>query len=283
MSFSELQKSPGYQKFTGLAYGLGASVVIIGALFKIMHWPGASVVLTAGMLTEAFLFALSAFDKPHVEYHWDRIYPQLVGEADEVAGVGAATSTGLMNTNNGQDEKALALAEIRETVNAELDTLKNGIHNLNATASQLNDLSSAAAVSNEYTNNLRAASNAASAFASSQANLKESSDSLVSSYQNIAASIGSASQGSKNFADQIDGINKNISTINSVFELQVKSVNEQNEAMKTLAAAVKTIESSLNGSAQEAEEYKKQVSLLASQMKSLNSIYGGMLNAMTLK
>lgn len=133
MSFSELQKSPGYQKFTGLAYGLGASVVIIGALFKIMHWPGASVVLTAGMLTEAFLFALSAFDKPHVEYHWDRIYPQLVGEADEVAGVGAATSTGLMNTNNGQDEKALALAEIRETVNAELDTLKNGIHNLNAT------------------------------------------------------------------------------------------------------------------------------------------------------
>lgn len=281
MSFSELQKSPGYQKFTGLAYGLGASVVIIGALFKIMHWPGASIVLTAGMLTEAFLFALSAFDKPHVEYHWDRIYPQLVGEDENVEG--AAVGTGLMNANNGQDEKALALAQIRETVNAELDTLKNGIHNLNATASQLNDLSSAAAVSNEYTNNLRAASTAASAFASSQANLKESSDSLVSSYQNIAASIGSASQGSKNFADQIDGINKNISTINSVFELQVKSVNEQNEAMKTLATAVKTIETSLNGSAVEAEEYKKQVSLLASQMKSLNSIYGGMLSAMTLK
>ena len=277
MSFSELQKSPGYQKFTGLAYGLGASVVIIGALFKIMHWPGASIVLTAGMLTEAFLFALSAFDKPHVEYHWDRIYPQLVGE-NETSG----TAAGLVG-GNGQDEKAIELQKIRETVNAELDNLKNGIHNLNTTANQLTDLSSAAAVSNEYTNNLRAASTAASAFANSQANLKESSDSLVSSYQNIAASIGSASQGSKNFADQIDGINKNISTINSVFELQVKSVNEQNEAMKTLANAVKTIESSLNGSAAEAEEYKKQVSILASQMKSLNNIYGGMLSAMTLK
>ncbi len=283
MSFSELQKSPGYQKFTGLAYGLGASVVIIGALFKIMHWPGASVVLTAGMLTEAFLFALSAFDKPHTEYHWDRIYPQLVGEDEGVEGVGAATGTGLMNTNNGQDERALEIAKIRETVNAELDTLKSGIHNLNVTASQLTDLSSAAAVSSEYTNNLRAASSAASAFATSQANLKESSDSLVSSYQNIAASIGSASQGSSNFAQQIDGINRHISTINSVFELQVKSVNEQNEAMKTLASAVKTIENSLNGSAAEAEEYKKQVSLLASQMKSLNNIYGGMLSAMTLK
>ena len=53
--------------------------------------------------------------------------------------------------------------------------------------------------------------------------------------------------------------------------------------MKTLASAVKTIETSLNGSAAEAEEYKKQVALLASQMKSLNSIYGGMLSAMTIK
>jgi gliding motility-associated protein GldL len=106
---------------------------------------------------------------------------------------------------------------------------------------------------------------------------------LVSSYQDIAASIGSASQGSKNFASQIDGINKNISTINSVFELQVKSVNEQNEAMKTLASAVKTIEASLNGSAAEAEEYKKQVGILATQLKNLNSVYGNMLNAMTIR
>lgn len=280
MSFSEVRDSAGYQKFTALAYGLGASVVIIGALFKIMHWPGAGPVLTAGMCTEAFLFALSAFDKPHTEYKWDRVYPQLLVE-DETA----APGTGLMNSNvaNGGDEGKLEIQKIRDMVDSELDNLKNGIHSLSTTASQLTDLSSAAAVSNEYTNNLRQASNAASAFASSQQNLKDSSDSLVSSYQSIASSIGSASQGSKNFADQIDGINRNISTINSVFELQVKSVNEQNEAMKTLASAVKTIETSLNGSAAEAEEYKKQVALLASQMKSLNSIYGGMLSAMTIK
>ena len=279
MGFAELQSSPGYQKFTGLAYGLGASVVIIGALFKIMHWPGAGVVLTAGMLTEAFLFALSAFDKPHKEYNWALVYPELASDDHEATG-----SSNKKNAKEEEEDKTLPqIKEIRSLVDTEMSKLVGGVQKLNETASQLGNISSAAAVSEDYTKNLAAASSAAGAFAASQKSLKDSSDSLVSSYQNIAQSIGSASQGSKNFADQIDGINKNISTINSVFELQVKSVNEQNEAMKTLASAVKTIESSLNSSASEAEEYKKQVALLASQLKSLNSVYGNMLSAMTLR
>lgn len=273
------QDSPAYQKFTGLAYGLGASVVIIGALFKIMHWPGAGPVLTAGMCTEAFLFALSAFDKPHKEWNWSLVYPELASGEEEATG--SKKKDGIKKVE--EDNSLPEIQQVRKLVNDEMSKLTSGIQSLNETAGQLNSLSSAAAAAESYTQNLTAASSAAGAFAASQKNLKDSSDSLVSSYQNIAASIGSASQGSKNFADQIDGINKNISTINSVFELQVKSVNEQNEAMKTLASAVKTIEASLNGSAAEAEEYKKQVGILASQLKSLNSVYGNMLNAMTLR
>ena len=261
MGFSELQESKGYQKFTALAYGLGASVVIIGALFKIMHWPGAGVVLTVGMIVEAFLFALSAFDKPHKEFNWALVYPVLATEDEDA--VGASSSPAKQDK---EDDKLPEIKQIRSLVDDEMSKLTSGIQRLNETAGQLNSLSSAAG-----------------AFAASQKNLKDSSDSLVSSYQDIAASIGSASQGSKNFASQIDGINKNISTINSVFELQVKSVNEQNEAMKTLASAVKTIEASLNGSAAEAEEYKKQVGILATQLKNLNSVYGNMLNAMTIR
>ena len=58
-------ESPGFKKMTGMAYGFGASVVIIGALFKIQHYPGASVMLMIGMFIEAILFALSAVEKPH--------------------------------------------------------------------------------------------------------------------------------------------------------------------------------------------------------------------------
>jgi gliding motility-associated protein GldL len=265
--------SPQGKKISGVAYGFGASIVIIGALFKIQHYPGAGVMLMVGMGIEAILFALSAVEKPHKEWEWNLVYPELDnGEPVE--------------KKDKKDKKQQGIAKIEDVpslINEEMAKLTDGIKRLGETAGQLGSLSNAAAISDAYTSNLSKASEAAGAFASSQKNLKDSSDSLVSSYQSIAASIGSASQGSKNFADQIDGINKNISTINSVFELQVKSVNEQNEAMKTLAAAVSKIESSLNNSAIEAEGYKDQIALLSKQMKSLNAVYGNMLNAMTIR
>lgn len=61
------------------AYGMGAAVVIVGALFKLMHWPGASVMLIIGLLTEAGIFALSAFDAPEKELDWSLVYPELAG------------------------------------------------------------------------------------------------------------------------------------------------------------------------------------------------------------
>lgn len=60
-------------------YGMGAAVVIIGALFKIQHWPGASLMLIVGLSVEALIFALSAFDKPDSELDWSLVYPELAG------------------------------------------------------------------------------------------------------------------------------------------------------------------------------------------------------------
>ena len=70
------------KKAMNFAYGMGAAVVIIGALFKLMHWPGASAMLIIGLGTEAFIFGLSAFDKPDEELDWSLVYPELAnGEA----------------------------------------------------------------------------------------------------------------------------------------------------------------------------------------------------------
>ncbi|MCK9154986.1 MAG: gliding motility protein GldL [Paludibacteraceae bacterium] len=272
MGLQDFLSSPAGKRMSGVAYGFGASIVIIGALFKIQHYPGAGLMLGIGMGIEAILFALSAVEKPHKDWEWSLVYPELEGgEASEKS-----------SKEKGKNEIA-KLEQVPSIINEEMAKLTDGIKKLNETAGQIGSLTDAAAVSSTYVSNLSKASVAAGEFASSQKNLKDSSDSLVSSYQSIASSIGSASQGSKNFADQIDGINKNISTINSVFELQVKSVNEQNEAMKTLSSAVNKIEASLNGSAVEAESYKDQIALLSKQMKSLNSVYGNMLNAMTIR
>jgi len=67
------------KKVMNFAYGMGAAVVIVGALFKIQHWTGASELLIIGLLTEAFIFALSAFDKVDDELDWSLVYPELAG------------------------------------------------------------------------------------------------------------------------------------------------------------------------------------------------------------
>jgi len=68
------------QRAVGVVYNIGASIVIIGALFKILHWPLASQVLMVGMFTESFLFFIGVLEKPHPVYHWEDIFPQLLGQ-----------------------------------------------------------------------------------------------------------------------------------------------------------------------------------------------------------
>jgi len=268
MGISDFLSSYKGKRITGTAYGLGASVVIIGALFKIMHWPAAGLVLGTGMFVEAFLFALSALEKPHKTWEWSLVYPELEGEEEK---------------GGKKKEAKVPQVDVAALVEGEMKKLSDGVRRLGETAGQLGSLTTAAAVSDAYVNNLSKASEAANAFATSQKSLKDSSDSLVASYQDIATSIGSASKGSKDFASQIDGISKNASAINSIFELQAKSSAEQNEAMKKLAATVAKMEAAMISSAKEAEDYKQQVATLAQQMKSLNSVYGNMLNAMTIR
>jgi len=271
MGVSDFLGSPVGKRITGTAYGFGASVVIVGALFKIQHWPGAGAMLCAGMFTEAILFALSALEKPHKDWKWSLVYPELEG-GDE-------------KEKAPKKSKKLVpeIVDPASLVEAEVMKLSEGIKRLNETAGQLGAVSSAAVVTDTYVNNLAKASDAAGSFAVAQRTLKDSSDSLIASYEEISASIGLASKGSQNFASQIEGVNQNISTINSVFELQVKSVNEQNEALKSLTESVNKIEGSLSSSALEAEEYKQQIVVLAQQLKSLNSVYGNMLNALTIR
>ena len=63
--------------------GFGAAIVIVGAMFKIMHWPGASFMLVFGLSTEAALFLMGAFEEPHMDTDWSLVYPELAGGEGE--------------------------------------------------------------------------------------------------------------------------------------------------------------------------------------------------------
>jgi gliding motility-associated protein GldL len=82
MNVSDLVQSSGWKNFMAKLYGMGASVVIIGALFKINHWPGGSFIITLGLVTEAIIFFFSAFEPLHEELDWTLVYPELAGMSD---------------------------------------------------------------------------------------------------------------------------------------------------------------------------------------------------------
>ena len=157
-----------YESYQGknivnIVYSAGASVVIIGALFKILHWPGASQVLMIGMFTEAFLFLIGTLEHPHPEFHWENVFPQLLefGTKPELleekskqarptllgAGVAGGPSIatgftgGLQSPAPANGEPAPAVSGKVPTLKDEdLKALKDGIADLAKTATQFAEL-----------------------------------------------------------------------------------------------------------------------------------------------
>lgn len=112
-------KSKTGKKIMNMIYGIGASVVIVGALFKILHWPGGSVLLMVGLLTEAFIFFISAFEPVEEGYDWAIVFPELAGgEAKKFGFEG-----GVQQQQIAAPQKDIEKEVIRETLSEKLDTI----------------------------------------------------------------------------------------------------------------------------------------------------------------
>lgn len=272
MAKESFLSSPKGKKIVGYAYGLGAAVVIVGALFKILHLPGASVVLTIGMGTEAFLFALSAFEDPHKEYHWDLVFPQLEGgEGGPIMGAAPAAAK---SGNSIED-----IAQAGKLSESDAQKLNEGIRKLSETATQIADVTAAVSASSNYARNMNAASDAISAFAATQATLKTSSDSLFASYKTVAESMANVADDAKGYMQEMQGITKNLSSINASYEMQVKAISEQAGIVNDVNDNLKKIQTAMDAASTETAAFKEQATKLTQQVSSLNNVYGNMLNA----
>ncbi|MBQ2025410.1 MAG: gliding motility protein GldL [Paludibacteraceae bacterium] len=274
MAKESFLSSPKGKKLVGYAYGFGAAIVIVGALFKILHLPGASVVLTIGMGTEAILFALSAFEDPHKEYHWDLVFPQLEGgEGGPI--MGAAPAAPAAKSGNSIDD----IAQAGKLSESDVQKLNDGIRKLSETASQISDVTAAVAASSNYARNMNAASDAIGAFAATQATLKTSSDSLFASYKTVAESMANVASDAKGYMTEMQGITKNLSSINASYEMQVKAISEQAGIVNDVNDNLKKIQTAMDAASAETIAFKDQATKLTQQVSSLNNVYGNMLNA----
>ena len=92
-----MAQSKSTKKIFNMAYGIGAAIVIVGALFKIQHWPYGSLILTIGMIVEAIVFFISAFDAVEDDLDWTKVYPELGEAVGEGTGVNGMLSQKLDN------------------------------------------------------------------------------------------------------------------------------------------------------------------------------------------
>ncbi|MEY4521807.1 MAG: hypothetical protein RIT10_992 [Bacteroidota bacterium] len=262
--------SKGWKKFMAKLYGFGAAVVIVGALFKIMHWPFAGPMLVVGLSTEALIFIFSAFEPIHEDPNWELVYPELaLGHSDELdhSNLPAGKSRGGSGVTD-QLDKMLEEAKIDSQL---LERLGDGMRSLGENAAQLKSVSSAAAATDSYVSSLQAASDKVS-------NLSEA-------YERASVSISGMTSDAKDgesFGEQMQKVSKNLAALNNVYELQLKGSSSHLEATEKFQSQVTEMMANLSASTEDTRLYKENMALLSKNLTDLNNVYGNMLKAMTI-
>lgn len=282
MSIQELVESPGYKKVMAYVYGWGAAVAIVGALFKIMHFPGAGVMLVAGLGVEALIFFLSAFEPPHAMPDWTLVYPELLG-LDEEPEIGARTHNkgNNNNNNNGGGSELSALVSAGAIDQQTISQLSEGVKKLANTTSQMADLTDATSATKTYINNVKVASDSLNQFSAAQSQVvsagsafAESSSKLANESSKLAQSFASQSEASQK-------VNANLSAVNAAYEKQLADLNNQFKSSANIANGINSVTNELAASVESVKQYREQIANLSKTVGELNSIYGNMLSAVT--
>jgi gliding motility-associated protein GldL len=354
-----------WKNFMAKLYGWGASAVIIGALFKIMHWPFAGPLLVVGMGTEAVIFFFSAFEPVHEEYDWNLVYPELSikdeetleklreerkKEKDLMMGKQAGSASGNFNipnldisidqgsidkVNRGLENLSVAAGKIADIsgVTLVVDDFSGKIQKASVGVDELNGQLGASTqkigasmdvLSNSYLKGSESVQQAGDALVEGvkqatvtlSQSLKESASSMTSHFEKAGATIESTiSASSKELSTKINQsadvlsssfekvsrqvlsdlesvkigngnqqknlevLNKNLATLNSIYELQIQETDKHLKNSNSLYQGVEGMIKDLRLSVEETQKFRQSMHSLNSNINSLNDVYGNMLTA----
>ncbi|MDE5762722.1 MAG: gliding motility protein GldL [Bacteroidales bacterium] len=241
MHFTE---KPGYKRFMGYLYGWGASIVIVGALFKINHYPGAGLMLIVGMSIEAIIFVFSAFDKPHPDPQWERVYPALKNKPDGTPlyeegqapcyaggssnGGGSSLDAESKQMLSEKIDEMLKKAEVSPEI---FERLSNGIEKLTQTTQSLGQLPDMATVNKDY-------------------------------------------------ATQMSQVTEQMTALSDFYKMQVQATQSQVEVNAKLQQDIAKMMETMSGSLESSMKFRQEIDDLSSKVAALNKVYGQMLSAM---
>ena len=284
-SFFESKRFKTIMKFV---YGWGGAVVIVGAMFKIQHWPGATVMLIGGLGIEAVIFILSAFEPLHEEIDWTLVYPELaMGHADDdLHELPEGSSADSDDSVVEQLDNMLAKAKIEPEL---IESLGTGMRNLSENANKLGDISSASDATEEYVDSLKGASakvgEMGGVYEKASSSISENANHLGDAYAKAAAAveeITASTNTDSNYTEQLEKVSSNLAALNNVYEMQVKGANEHLNVSTEMYTGINELMSNLHSSLDDTRKYKETMAELTNNLASLNTVYGNMLSAMNV-
>lgn len=267
-------ESRGFKILLKYLYGIGAAVVIAGALFKIMHWAYANEMLIAGMGTEVLIFFISAFEPLHEELDWARVYPELAEESKQdflPEGFEEEDPDGL------SEGEALALAnEKLEEIHLSpdlFDSLTGSIEGLKTNVDKLGTIQDASLATNEYASSVRNATQM-------MGELNTGYSSTVEAMSSLSTSVGGAAEQAHAYHEEVQRVTKNLSSLNAVYEMELQDAQAHIKTINNFYESLGGAMSNMVEASKDAEAYRTEVASLTKNLRDLNGIYGGMLSAM---
>jgi gliding motility-associated protein GldL len=246
-------------------YGIGAAVVILGAMFKILDWTGANIMIGVGLTTEALIFLFSAFEPQHKEVDWSKVYPELAEDGKPaVRAPRPEVHTGVTSTQ--ALDQMLANAKIGPEL---IESLGKGMQNLASSAEKMGNLADAAVATNEYATSVKTA---AKTLVDMNASYAKTASAL--------SEMSSASQDAKEYHTQVVAVTKNLSALNAVYEMELQDANSHVKTLNKFYSNMAVAMEGMSAAGKETEAFNNELSKLNQNVSSLNKIYGGMLSVM---
>jgi len=285
MSQKTFLQSSQWHSFLTKIYGWGASVVILGCLFKIQHWAGANIMLSVGLITEAIVFFFSAFEPMREDVDWTLVYPELAGNADadnlhKSRKFGGGYSGGTGSVALAKFDEMLENAEISPDLFVRLGI---GMKKLSETTANINAMGDVSVASAKYANTINSANDSLSRLSDSYQTATKAINDTRLTYRDMSDSVSTIETVGKSYQQQLEIINKNLSALNSVYELQRQHADNYMKQTDVLFKDMHELMRDLTDSAGNTKLYSEQISKLNDNLSALNSVYGNMLAAMNLK
>ncbi len=284
-------------------YSWGASVVIVGALFKIQHYPGANAILPVGLGVEAAIFLLFGIQKPHEEVDWSLVYPELAGMHGEEVETKEEKKGSITEQLDDMLEEAKIGPELMESLAA-------GMRSLSENAAKMGNISDASVATGDYVTTINSASKNIGDLARNSGKAAESLEGMVgtdvggatrdyiNNVKNVTENMGELSASSSKasellrelsnansstYVDQMDKMSENVASLNAVYEMQLQASNNQINASGQLFENMSKLVENVGDSLEDTRRYKQEMAQLTTHLESLNTVYGNMLTAMNVK